>query len=54
MIASVFTLEIYSGRELKQLLVDLGFVDPKLYGDLDGRPFGADLNRLVAVAKKAA
>lgn len=47
-----FTLQIYSGREVKQLLADVGFVDLQLYGDLDGRPFAADLNRLVAVARK--
>lgn len=48
-----FTLQIYSGRELKQLLADVGFVDPRLHGDLDGRPFAAYVNRLVAVAQKS-
>jgi SAM-dependent methyltransferase len=47
-----FTLQIYSGRELKGLLLQTGFVRPTLYGDLDGRPFASNLNRLVAVARK--
>ncbi|HUJ11114.1 MAG TPA: methyltransferase domain-containing protein [Verrucomicrobiae bacterium] len=44
---------MYSGQELKNLLRRAGFVDVKLYGDLDGQAYGADARRLVAVARKA-
>ncbi len=47
-----FALRLYSGSELKQLLLDSGFVNPVLYGDFDGRPFAGHVNRLVAVARK--
>jgi SAM-dependent methyltransferase len=43
---------IYSGQELKDLLRQAGFADVKLYGDLDGHPYGPDASRLVAVARK--
>jgi SAM-dependent methyltransferase len=44
---------IYSGHELKDLLRQAGFAEVKLYGDFDGRPYGLDAPRLVAVACKA-
>ncbi len=43
---------IYSGRELKDLLVRGGFLDVRLFGDLRGAPYGTDAQRLVAVARK--
>jgi ubiquinone/menaquinone biosynthesis C-methylase UbiE len=43
---------IYSGQELKDLLRRAGFADVRLYGDLDGQPYGPDALRLVAVARK--
>jgi SAM-dependent methyltransferase len=44
---------IYSGQELRDLLRLAGFAEVKLYGDLDGRPYGVDAARLVAVARKS-
>ena len=42
---------IYSGRELKELLLRSGFSQVRLYGDLHGAPYGVDAQRLVAVAR---
>jgi len=47
-----FHQTVYSGQELKDLLRQTGFTEVKLYGDLDGQPFGPDSPRLVAVARK--
>jgi SAM-dependent methyltransferase len=49
-----FDHTIYSGRELKELLLRAGFAEVFLYGDLKGSPYGVDAQRLVAVARKAA
>ncbi len=43
---------IYSGQELKTLLLGAGFAEIKLFGDFDGHPYGLDALRLVAVARK--
>jgi SAM-dependent methyltransferase len=43
---------IYSGCELEDVLGRVGFSDVRLYGDFDGSSFGADSQRLIAVAKK--
>lgn len=43
---------LYSGRELKEMLLSAGFRDVKLYGSLDGSEYGTDAKRLVAVARK--
>jgi SAM-dependent methyltransferase len=47
-----FSVRIYSGQELMNLLADAGFGQVSLYGDLDGRPYGPGARRLVAVARK--
>ena len=47
-----FSHSIYSGRELKDMLILAGFASVSLYGGLDGQPYGIDANRLVAVACK--
>jgi SAM-dependent methyltransferase len=47
-----FVVRVYSGQELKELLGAAGFPTIKLYGGLDGRPYGFDAQRLVAVAGK--
>jgi SAM-dependent methyltransferase len=44
---------IYSGQELKDRLLDAGFENVRLYGSLEGHPYGLDSERLVAVARKA-
>ena len=52
--ARSFTFEhtIYSGRELKNILVEAGFRQVALYGDLQGGAYGIDADRLIAVAYK--
>jgi len=47
-----FRLNIYSGIELKELLLKTGFSNVRLYGDLDGHEFDTNALRLVAVAQK--
>ena len=47
-----FEITVYSGQELKDRLLDVGFSDVKLFGGLDGREYGLDARRLVAVARK--
>jgi SAM-dependent methyltransferase len=47
-----FSLWLFSGRELKDLLYGAGFAHVAVYGDLDGRAYGYDSRRLVAVARK--
>jgi SAM-dependent methyltransferase len=47
-----FHLRVYSGQELKALVRAAGFREIALYGALDGRPYGADLTRLVVRAVK--
>jgi SAM-dependent methyltransferase len=46
-----FEHTVYSGRELKDRLLQAGFGEVALYGDLEGKPYGLDANRLVAVAR---
>jgi SAM-dependent methyltransferase len=45
-----FEHTIYSGRELKERLLQAGFGQVTLYGDLEGKPYGLEASRLVAVA----
>jgi SAM-dependent methyltransferase len=44
-----FEHTIYSGRELRDRMREAGFAKVELYGDLEGRPYGLDATRLVAV-----
>jgi SAM-dependent methyltransferase len=44
---------IYSGQELRDRMMAAGFVDVRLYGDLDGHEYGTAASRLVAVGRKA-
>jgi SAM-dependent methyltransferase len=46
-----FYARVYSGQELKDALSSAGFRETKLYGALDGRVYGIDVKRLVAVAR---
>ncbi len=52
--AETFTFEhsLYSGRELEDRLLQVGFTDIALFGDLDAKEFGVDAERLVIVARK--
>ncbi len=43
---------IYSGQELRDRMEQAGFVDVKLYGNLDGDEYGVDSERLVIVGYK--
>jgi SAM-dependent methyltransferase len=47
-----FNLTVYSGQELIDRLEWAGFSDIKLYGNLDGEPYGFGSERLIAVARK--
>jgi SAM-dependent methyltransferase len=44
---------IYSGQEIKDRVLDAGFEEVRLYGSLEGQPYGLEAERLVAVARKA-
>ncbi len=48
-----FSQILYSGQELKDRLHQAGFGEVKLSGDLSGTPYGANSQRLIAVARKA-
>src|SRR5271165_6977769 len=52
--ARTFWLEhfIYSGRELKDMLLQSGFAAVDLFGDFSGKPYDVDAARLVAVARR--
>ena len=45
-----FHLRVYAGQELNALLGAAGFTAVTLHGGLDGRPYGLEAERLVAVA----
>lgn len=45
-------LWIFSAGELKSLLSDAGFKTIKIYGSLDGIPYGPEAGRLIAVSQK--
>jgi SAM-dependent methyltransferase len=47
-----FVLRVYSGQELRALLGAAGFSTVTLYGGLDGRPYGLEAERLVALARR--
>ena len=53
--ATTFRFEhtVYSGQEMRDRLLDAGFSDVQLFGGLDGREYGLNAHRLVAVARKA-
>lgn len=46
-------LNVYSGQELKDRLLQAGFTRVDLYGSLDGAPYDREAARLVAVARVA-
>jgi SAM-dependent methyltransferase len=47
-----FEHTLYSGKELRELMSWAGLSDVKLYGDIDGRPYGPGARRLVAVGRR--
>lgn len=52
--AKTFTFHhtIYSGQELRERMEQVGFVQVKLFGSLDGGDYGPNASRLVAVGRK--
>ncbi|MBN1246086.1 MAG: class I SAM-dependent methyltransferase [Anaerolineae bacterium] len=44
---------IYSASELVEMLLDCGFADVDVYGDLDGNPYDHTARQLITVAKTA-
>jgi SAM-dependent methyltransferase len=48
-----FSHTIYSGRELKDRMLAAGFARVQLFGGFDGRPFGVDVQRLIAIGERA-
>jgi SAM-dependent methyltransferase len=44
---------IYSGQELRDRIMQAGFADVKLYGNLEGDEYGPNADRLIAVSRKA-
>ena len=52
----IFTIDhtVYSGQELKDRFAAVGFRDVRLYGSIEGAPYGPEANRLIAVGRKAA
>jgi hypothetical protein len=44
---------LYSAQELKGMLSAAGFADIRIYGGVDGTPYGPEARRLVAVARAA-
>ena len=47
-----FGLTVYSGRELRDRMQQVGFVDVRLYGNLDGDAYGLNAQRLITVGRK--
>jgi 2-polyprenyl-3-methyl-5-hydroxy-6-metoxy-1,4-benzoquinol methylase len=47
-----FQLNLYSGQELRQAMESAGFTDVKLYGNLDGQPYGVEATRLIVLGRK--
>jgi SAM-dependent methyltransferase len=47
-----FSHTLYSGKELKLLLLEAGFKKVKLFGNLDGDEYGPGASRLIAAAYK--
>lgn len=43
---------VYSGQELKERLLQIGFAKVKLFGNLDGEEYGINASRLIAVGWK--
>jgi SAM-dependent methyltransferase len=48
-----FHINLYSGQELRDAFEEAGFVDVKLFGNLDGAPYDMNANRLIVVGRKS-
>lgn len=47
-----FEFALYSGKELRELMNWAGLSDVRLFGDIDGRPYGPGARRLVAIGRR--
>jgi SAM-dependent methyltransferase len=48
-----FQTRLYSGQEMKDIMLLTGFKDVAVFGDLDGNGYGIDANRLIAIGRKS-
>jgi hypothetical protein len=48
----VLEIRVYSGVELREMMLQAGFAEVELLGSLDGKPYDREATRLVAVARK--
>jgi SAM-dependent methyltransferase len=48
-----FQTRLYSGQEMKDNLQRAGFEEVKVFGDLDGKEYGINADRLIAIGRKA-
>ena len=46
-------LNLYSGQELRDKMEQVGFVDVKLYGNINGAPYGPEAKRLIGIGWKS-
>ena len=49
---TTFRVRVYSGGELRTILLSAGFESVELYGDWTGTPYDDQARRLIAVARK--
>jgi len=48
----VVEIRVYSGGELREVMLQAGFGEIEIFGGLDGRPYDREAARLVAVGRK--
>jgi SAM-dependent methyltransferase len=48
-----FQTRLYSGQEMKDIMLLAGFEEVAVLGDLDGNEYGIDANRLIAIGRKS-
>ena len=48
----VIEIRVYSGVELREVMLQAGFAEVEIFGGLDGRPYDRESARLVAVGRK--
>ncbi len=48
----VLEIRVYSGVELREMMLQAGFAEVQLLGGMDGRPYDREARRLVAVGRK--
>jgi SAM-dependent methyltransferase len=53
-VEKVFTQRLYAASELRQMLLDAGFVSVEIYGNWDESPYDQRAEKLIAVGRKGA